>query len=550
MKTCIKITLFILSLGLFSCEFEHPKAIVYPDISFQNNGLQFYHTNSIYDKAEAVITISRTYGLSKEIEMKIEVDPSLVSDYNSLYQSDYTVLADKYYELPKTITFPANKQTVDIIVNLNPSRLVKDLGMEKANKVILPVILTEANTEVDLVENAKTVLLNPKIHTPNITVTVPKTDTLSFLTSVPLVQDVTIFSQTNFNTLDVSRIALTVDESKVTTFNELFGTNFVLCPADKYSIKEDIFNRETMQIASVVTFDCSTLDHTKTYLLPLILQQTGSYNIVQDKPIYVVVSITDLRIWPTNSVNPVEIGSGNGNIELNINSPLMENLDVSMIYDIDKANAYNQAHGNIYKILEAPKVTLETGIIEKGSKIGYLSYNVDIKDLAYDNGDKYILAFTIDESKLSMGAQTTDKPTAYYILTKTITGRYQKEELPIIMHKPNSKNYNSIFNTLVMLVDGSSIPYSQTDKKQKYAINFNTGWADGLLYFDISDEEMEGKPGTMKIVNLQDRYAGWDPVNNFGSYLDTNTGEVFFNCNVEGYFNTAEINIRLYNKSD
>lgn len=306
-----------------------------------------------------------------------------------------------------------------------------------------------------------------------------------------------------------------------------------------------------MIMESMFEFDCSTLDENLTYLLPLVLAQNATYGVSQDDPIYIVVTLTDLRVWPIDGGNLVKIGGGRGAIKLQINSPLEENLEVSMYYDSDEISKYNTTHGTSYLSLDASKIHVETGAILAGQLLGELTYNLNIEDLGYDDGNVYLIPLTIDESKLSLGAQVTDKHTTYLRLLKTITGNYNKEELEYVQHEENSQNFNSSFNTLIRLADGTTpVPPSTTGKNQKYAINYNTSWSDGLLYFNISEEEIAGKPGCYRLIDFQDRAQGYDPVTDYGSYLDTNTGDIYFYVSVHGYWSTSEINIRLYNRLD
>lgn len=544
---------FLLLIPFFSsCEFEYPTANVNPDLGFSESGLLVYNTNSEYNSAIATVTISRTFGLSKEIEMILEIDPALVTEYNAIYSSSYTVMDSKYFSVPNTVTFPPNTKEVDIPVVLNPNALVKDLGYDAANNVILPIKLVSANITADLVQNSGSVLLNPMISAPLITVDISASSTLSFLTSVPIVQKVTILSTANFNTVDVSKVSFVMDESKVDEFNTVNETDYVILPSGYYTIHEDVFDSETMEMTTLVDFDCSTLDDSKTYLLPLLLEQTATYGISQEEPIYIVVTLTDLRVWPTEGGNLVNIGGGQGSISLRVNSPLQDDLEVTMYYDGDEIEVYNTTHGTLYGSIDASKINLQTGVIAAGSLTGSLSYSLDINDLGYDDGNEYLIPLTIDESKLTSGAQVTDKPTVYLKLLKTITGNYAKQELEYVQHEDNSQNRSSRFNTLIKLADGTStgFPKSTTGKNQKYAINYDTSWGDGLLYFNLETEEMTGKPGCHRLIDFQDRPQGYDPINDHGSYFDTNTGNIYFNISILGYWNTSEINVRLYDRTD
>lgn len=541
---------FVLLPFMASCEYEYPMPMVSPDLGFASSGLQVYDTNSEYEDAIAVVKISRTYGVSKEIEMTIAVDEALVSEYNALYSADYGVLHSKYYSMPSTITFPANTKEVDVAVRINPHAMVADLGYEDANNLILPIKLVSANVEAEYPSSSNTVLLTPQIAAPMITVDASVSTTLSFLTSVPLTQQVNIKSLSNFNTVDVSKVSFEVDIDKVEAFNTEHGTDHIIVPTGYFTIQEDVFNAETMEMTSVVTFDCSTLDDSKTYILPLTLQQTAAYGITQDETIYIVVTLTDLRVWPQQGGNLLPIGGGQGTVELRVNSPLLEDLMVPMYYDEAKIATYNAANGTSYQSLQASKVSTSVGQITAGGITGSLSYELAISDLGYDDGNIYLIPLTIDSDALSLGAQVTDNPTVYLRLAKTITGTYTREEIGYTQHEDNSQNNNSKFNTLIRLVNGTTVPTSTTGRNQKYAINYDTGWSDGLLYFNLSTEEMAGKPGCYQLIDFQDRPQGYDPITDHGSYFDSNTGDIYFNMSILGYWSTREFNLRLYNRAD
>lgn len=537
---------------LASCKYEYPLPIVNPNPGFVKSGLQVYNTNSEYGKASTTVTVSRTVGLSQEVEMRLVVIDSLVKEYNNLYEADYAVMGQKYFSIPNTVVFPANTKSVNIQVSLNPKAMVQDLGYDGANNLILPIQLMAISPSTDIGKSTSTVLLNPAVAAPLITVDTAASTTLSFLKSVAISQNVTIQSAANFNTVNISKVGFVADASKVATYNAANGTNYLLLPSGYFTVQEDVFDTATMKMTSVVKFDCSQLDESKTYLLPLMLQQTATYGISQDKPVYVVVKLADPRVGPVDGGNLVKIGGAQGSIGLRLNSPLLEDLNVPFVYEASKIATYNTANGTSYQALNASKIQLNNGKIVAGSLTGSASYSLDISVLKYDDGTEYLLPLTIDESQLTQGVHATDKPTVYLKLAKTITGNYSKQELTYTKSQANSENASSNFNTLIKLANGTSsgVPKSATAKNQKYAINYNKGWSDGLLYFNIAATEMSGKPGCYQLIDFQDRPEDFDAVVDHGSYINTNTGEIFFNISIMGYWSTAEINVRLHTRKD
>lgn len=90
MKQFFKIlALAALALPFTGCDVEYSDINILPDPVFEQNGLYTVNTISIYDDYETVINVSRTAGLSKELELDIVVDETLLAEYNELYNTDY-----------------------------------------------------------------------------------------------------------------------------------------------------------------------------------------------------------------------------------------------------------------------------------------------------------------------------------------------------------------------------------------------------------------------------------------------------------------------------
>ena len=79
MKQFFKIlALAALALPFTGCDVEYSDINILPDPVFEQNGLYTVNTISIYDDYETVINVSRTAGLSKELELDIVVDETLL----------------------------------------------------------------------------------------------------------------------------------------------------------------------------------------------------------------------------------------------------------------------------------------------------------------------------------------------------------------------------------------------------------------------------------------------------------------------------------------
>ena len=125
MKQFFKIlALAALALPFTGCDVEYSDINILPDPVFEQNGLYTVNTISIYDDYETVINVSRTAGLSKELELDIVVDETLLAEYNELYNTDYKLLEAQFYDIPK------NAQLASTVKSVDSKGAVIDLGNE------------------------------------------------------------------------------------------------------------------------------------------------------------------------------------------------------------------------------------------------------------------------------------------------------------------------------------------------------------------------------------------------------------------------------------
>ena len=241
-----KIFSAILFSGLMfaSCEFQHPVPNVLPDPVFDAKGLQEYDAISIYEEVPVELSFTRVFGVSKEIKIDLAIDETLVADYNELYGSTYTVMPSEYFECPESISFESNTKTAKGIVKVYVDELVKAKGIEAATNMIIPVKMGDTSEVLDAESTDGNVLIKLNIDTPQVEVEVPAAKSLSFISAFPLTQTVTVSAATNFVTLDVEEVTVSVDESKVATYNAANGTEHVLLPANFYTIKNLKFDDE------------------------------------------------------------------------------------------------------------------------------------------------------------------------------------------------------------------------------------------------------------------------------------------------------------------
>ena len=61
---------------------------------------------------------------------------------------------------------------------------------------------------------------------------------------------------------------------------------------------------------------------------------------------------------------------------------------------------------------------------------------------------------------------------------------------------------------------------------QEFCVNYNSGWTDGLVYFDLASSA--NADGTINLINLIDRASGMDPITYNASWYNPTTGVVHF----------------------
>ena len=226
MKQFFKIlALAALALPFTGCDVEYSDINILPDPVFEQNGLYTVNTISIYDDYETVINVSRTAGLSKELELDIVVDETLLAEYNELYNTDYKLLEAQFYDIPKNAQLASTVKSVDISVRIHPKALIAAKGMAAANNMLLPIRISNASTPVEDGGSMMQALLRLNIVEPIVQVEMPEQmPQLEFIPTIPLPQEITLNATANFNTLEVAKIGYRVNASKVDAYNEEHGT--------------------------------------------------------------------------------------------------------------------------------------------------------------------------------------------------------------------------------------------------------------------------------------------------------------------------------------
>ena len=526
----------VLLWALAACEAKLPPIVINPDPVFDKNGTYIVNTISIYDTEETVITVSRIYGLSKELDMTVGIDEALLAKYNEQNGTSYELMPEEYYTIPETVKLDRTVKEIEVPVVIKPKALVTDNGLAKANTYVIPLSITQTSLTLDDQGAAAEVILLPNVVDPNFTVKVPEEPaTLSFISGVPFTQDVVITAASNFTTVDPAKVTYGVDETKVAEYNAANGTDYKLLGSDYYTVKAGTLNLETMDFATAVTFDCAELDGSNEYILPLVME-SDAYGVSQKLPVYVIIKITTLHMWVVDANQLIVSSTGKGIIEVGMNAPIVEDQPVNFKVDNTKLEAYNAANGTSYAALDAAKVTVTATSIAAGEKETSLEYKVDMSTMKYDDDVKYLVPLVLDRTDLFVGTNV-DSDIIYIQPYRTLAIEYTKEVWGDEIS--NRKTKAGILTAATPGWRASKHP----DYPHKYAFQYNEVWVDGLIYFDILVDDngafqtVGGKANQLKLGNFLDRpyevWQGYDKIIDEGnSYVDTETGIVHLDLKV------------------
>ncbi len=532
--------LFMLS----SCEVNYPLPVVNPDPVFDNNGFQQVPTISIYDTQEETFTISRVYGLSKEIEVRLSIDGTLIDDYNAIYASSYTLMPEEYYTIPETVKFAVNAKTAEVPVTVRVKDLVKDKGIEAASKMIIPVRMADASVEIADAGDMGNVMVSLNISVPQITVQLPvENEKLEFITAIPLTQSVSITADANFSTLDPEKVTYVADESKVAEFNKANGTNCKFLPSDRFKVQPGVFDKEKLTLTNEVVFDCASIGGDDVYLCPLVISDKAGYTLNQAEPLYVIVEMSELRIRITDADKVTS--TGQGTIGFQMNSPMLESQSINLVYDAAKVDVYNSKHGTSHKALASDKCKVTASQIAAGTKTGSVEYSMDIKEVMYDTGDTLIVPLSIDPSVLKEGTVIDENAATVYVkIYKSLSGVYTKHDTQSVFaaRDKTAQGGNNAFQNVIYLADGKTLAGPAGSQKvvaesgygQKYAVFY---CAYLWVYFDIDwDNELADKPGCYPLINLRDRVEGFDDIIYNASYFNNTNEEFIFDFITLGWW--------------
>lgn len=507
---------------LYSCQVKMAPIVINPDPVFDQTGLYEVNTISIYDDQEAVINVSRVYGLSKEVELTIGINEALLEEYNSLNGTEFELMPEQYYSLPSTIRLDAHVKDVDLPVVFHPKSLAEQVGLEQANNYAIPVSVVSSSIELDEEATSTDVIILPNIVDPELTVIIPENDAqLNFIKGVALSQTVTLTSEVNFTTVDPTKVTYEADASAVEEYNTAHETDYTLLDPKYYTVNQGTFDEENMQWSTDITFTCHEMPDDNTYLLPLVMK-SEDYDVSQRSVIYILAKLNILQMWVADEGSVITSNTGKGTVTVELNAPITDEQPADFTVDNDKVDEYNSANGTSYLTIDPSKVTVTPTVISAGELSAEVSYEIDIKDMEYDSEDKYLVPLVLSRNGLYTGTEVLGD-VIYVSPNKTLEIEYTKE----VWGEEISDR-----QTAPKVLHSGLLP-SKNEADQQYAINYNQKWDGGLLYFNILDETMDGYPNRRLLGDFQDRPndkpEGQDPLKENGpSWIDMETGVLHF----------------------
>ena len=396
MKKFFKILFPTALIGMmFACEAELAPITIKPDPVFDKTGLYTVNTISIYDEQETVVNISRIYGLSKELDLTIGVDETLLTEYNNLNGTNYQLMPAEYYDFPSTIKLDKTDKEVELPVVIKPRELAAN-GISTANNYVLPLSLNASSVEVEDKGSAAQVLLIPNIVEPTFTVKVPEENfSLSFIRDVLLPQTVEIEATSNFTTIDAGKVTYEADAASVSVYNEANGVDYQLLSSEYYTVNDGVLDSETMNYKTSITFNCGNMDSDDIFLLPLVMS-SDVYQTQQKEPIYVLVQLNTLKMWVAGAEQVVVNKTGNGKISVAMNAPISDNQPVKLTVDNSLIESYNTENGTSFIPFEPSNVSVSTESITAGEMEVNVAYQIDLTSMSFDGIEPYLFALNVN----------------------------------------------------------------------------------------------------------------------------------------------------------
>lgn len=251
------------------------------DLYLETFGFQTANTVSqIYDDFEYSLNLN--YKGTSDLTVSLVVDSTILTDYNSLYETSYKVLPNTYFTLGEQVVLTNGSTTIP--VNLHTKAMFDEFGIEGVSEYIIPLKVQAENDTVIVNSTLCEALLHMSMSDPTVMIETPSS-AASFddTTGVAMLS---LNGRFNFDGLDASNLAVAINEESVATYNSANGTDYPLLPAEFTELVVDSAARSLR-----FNFELNTLDLEKiSYLLPVDVS-SDAYMVDPESTVYYVVSI-------------------------------------------------------------------------------------------------------------------------------------------------------------------------------------------------------------------------------------------------------------------
>lgn len=536
-----KINYYIILLGLIicaSCDVSYNDGITDPNLpygfardidpGFVTHGFQDVNTISIYDKYNYKVEYNRTYGISRELDIHIEIDEKALQDYNALYETNYQLIDSKYYSFPESISFEAKSKKMDFNVLFHPEKMVKELGLENTKKYVLPLKAIPVQTDGVIADSTKnSILLHVNISKPSVQVFSTELIGLEFVKNSGFDENVTVSGQLNFEGLDFNLISFGGSQEDVDFYNSKNGTNYTLLPQENYSFYDFTIDKDNvLQVNGLINGDNLGNDN-EEYLLPCVLK-SSIYEIKQEVPIYIVVKITDLLFTIDNAGGLIEAQAGGefykGKLTVKQNSLIADDIDIIFEYKPELVTQYNAKNNTSYKVLDSNRLDISESKLIGGTRSINVPFAVNMLDNKLEDGVVYLLPFVLQ--KPSLGSIQSEN-VVYVSLTKSLLGKYTVERLATFRERNFGKDI-WLASECARAGDGGF--WDKAIAKAQYGFAVDIAWDRGYVVLFSITEEVFGNDSKLRKIELysflESIGEGVNDIKENTSYYDTETGEV------------------------
>ena len=420
--------------SLFSCEAELDPIVVYPDVKLSNTGMQTVNTITIYDTDEYKLSLARTEGLSKAAEFDLVINEALLNEYNETNGFNLKLMPESLYSLEHTkIAFDvADKDTV-VMLNLKPAATLANAGsVAAAEEYAIPIqLVPTTGSTISSKADALQVMVKFAYEEPIVTINgSANAQKLTFISGANVTRKLEVTGSVNFNTLDVNKISFEPSQAAVDTYNAEHGTSHELLAKEYYTISKGVYDAETNGLTFDLAINASKADPSKTYLLPVVAK-CDAYTLRQEVLYYVVVDLQEVIMTVANTDRYVSAVKNNYQIpvEVSINGAVGQDMPIEFIYDESLIAGYNSKKGKTYKAFDASRITCAPANIAGDATKTTATITVNMKDIAFDNGDEFVLPFRLDKSKLMEGTKMASDEVVYVRLKRTLYGTWGNANL-------------------------------------------------------------------------------------------------------------------------